>query len=42
VQLGFLNDNYRTLTVGENYNDFTKFPQTVRNKILAKGWFITQ
>lgn len=37
-----INDNYRTLTIGENYNDFTKFPQTVRDKILAKGWLIKQ
>ena len=32
----------KTLTIGTNYNDFTKFPQTVRDKILAKGWLITQ
>ena len=32
----------KTLSIGPNYNDFTKFPQTVRDKILAKGWLITQ
>lgn len=37
-----INDNNRTLTIGQNYNDFEKFPQNVRNKILAKGWLITQ
>lgn len=30
-----------TLNVGsDNYNDYTKFPQSVRDKITAKGWII--
>lgn len=37
-----ITEDAKTLTIGTNYNDFTKFPQTVRDKILAKGWFITQ
>lgn len=37
-----VSDNNRTLTIGENFNDFTKFPQTVRDKIFAKGWLITK
>ena len=37
-----LTQKAKTLTIGNNYNDFTKFPQTVRDKILAKGWLITQ
>lgn len=37
-----LTEKGKTLKIGENYNDFTKFPQTVRDKILAKGWLITQ
>ena len=37
-----ISDNNRTITIGNNYNDFEKFPQTVRDKILAKGWLITQ
>lgn len=32
----------KTISIGPNYNDFTKFPQTVRDKILAKGWLINQ
>ena len=37
-----LTETARTLKIGANYNNFTKFPQTVRDKILAKGWLITQ
>ena len=37
-----LTEKGKTLIIGTNYNDFTKFPQTVRDKILAKGWLITQ
>lgn len=37
-----LTDFGRTLYVGPNYNDFTKFPQTVRDKIFAKGWLISK
>lgn len=37
-----LSEKGKTLIIGTNYNDFTKFPQTVRDKILAKGWLITQ
>lgn len=37
-----LTEKGKTLKIGENFNDFTKFPQTVRDKILAKGWLITQ
>lgn len=32
----------RTLKIGDNFNNYDKFPQTVRDKILAKGWLITQ
>ena len=32
----------KTLKIGSNYNDYDKFPQNVRDKILAKGWLITQ
>lgn len=37
-----LTEKGKTLKIGSNYNDYDKFPQTVRNKILAKGWLITQ
>lgn len=36
------NTTYKTLKVGVNYNDFTKFPQSLRTKIEDKGWIITQ
>ena len=34
--------NYsKTLCFGQtNFNDYTKFPQSVRDKITAKGWII--
>lgn len=37
-----INDANKTINIGENWNDFTKFPQTLRDKITAKGWKITQ
>ena len=37
-----LTEQGKTISIGTNYNDFTKFPQTVRDKILAKGWLIRQ
>lgn len=37
-----LTETAKTLKIGANFNDYDKFPQTVRNKILAKGWLITQ
>ena len=37
-----LTEQGKKLIIGTNYNNFTKFPQTVRDKILAKGWLITQ
>ena len=37
-----ITEKAKTLKIGSNYNDFTKFPQNVRDKILAKGWLITQ
>ena len=39
---GITNDITRTLKIGSNYNDYTKFPQTLRDKIIAKGWIIAQ
>ena len=37
-----LTEKGKTLKIGSNYNDYDKFPKTVRDKILAKGWLITQ
>lgn len=35
-------DSCRTLCFGvTNYNDYTKFPQSVRDKITAKGWILS-
>ena len=36
------NDSYRTLTIGNNFDDWTKLPQTSRDAILAKGWIISK
>ena len=36
------NDSYKTLTIGENFDDWTKLPQTSRDAILAKGWLISK
>lgn len=36
------NEHYKTLKVGPNYNNFDKFPQILRDKIIAKGWKIAQ
>lgn len=36
------NEDYKTLRVGPNYNNYTKFPQSLRDKIIAKGWKIAQ
>ena len=36
------NEYYKTLRVGPNYNNYTKFPQSLRDKIIAKGWKIVQ
>lgn len=36
------NDSYRTLTIGDNFDDWTKLPQTSRDAILAKGWLISK
>lgn len=37
-----ISDANKTINIGENWNDSTKFPQTLRDKIIAKGWKITQ
>ena len=37
-----LTEQGKTISIGTNYNDFTKLPQTVRDKILAKRWLIRQ
>ena len=37
-----ISDANKTINIGENWNDVTKFPQTLRDKITAKGWKITQ
>ena len=37
-----ISDANKTINIGENWNNFTKFPQTLRDKITAKGWKITQ
>lgn len=37
-----ISDANKIINIGENWNDFTKFPQTLRDKITAKGWKITQ
>lgn len=39
---GITNEYYKTLRVGPNYNNFDKFPQILRDKIIAKGWKIAQ
>lgn len=36
------NDSYKTLTIGENFDDWTKLPQTSRDAISAKGWRISK
>ena len=36
------NDSYRTLTIGENFDDWDKLPQTSRDAISAKGWLISK
>lgn len=36
------NDSYKTLTIGENFDDWEKLPQSSRDKILAKGWLIAK
>ena len=36
------NDSYKTLTIGENFDDWDKLPQTSRDAILAKGWIISK
>lgn len=36
------NDSYKTLSIGENYDDWEKLPQSSRDKILAKGWLISK
>ena len=36
------NDSYRTLTIGNNFDDWTKLPQTSRDAIFAKGWRISK
>ncbi len=36
------NDNYKTLTIGENFDNWDKLPQTSRDAILAKGWLISK
>ena len=36
------NDSYRTLTIGDNFDDWTKLPQTSRDAISAKGWRISK
>ena len=37
-----ISDANKTINIGENWNDLTKFPQTLRDKITEKGWKITQ
>ena len=39
---GITKDYIKTLNIGVNYNDYIKFPQTLRDKIIAKGWIIVQ
>lgn len=36
------NDSYKTLTIGENFDDWEKLPQSSRDKIRDKGWFISK
>lgn len=36
------NDSYKTLTIGENFDNWEKLPQSSRDKILAKGWLISK
>lgn len=42
TNVNITNDITKTLKVGPNYNDYIKFPQTLRDKIIAKGWLIAQ
>lgn len=38
-----ISDNsYKTLTIGNNFDDWDKLPQTSRDAILAKGWLISK
>ena len=36
------NDSYKTLTIGENFDDWEKLPQSSRDKIHAKKWLISK
>ena len=36
------NASYKTLTIGDNFDDWDKLPQTSRDAILAKGWIISK
>ena len=36
------NNSYKTLSIGENYDDWEKLPQSSRDAILAKGWLISK
>ena len=42
TSVNITDDTIKTLKVGVNYNNYTKFPQTLRDKIIAKGWLIAQ
>ena len=36
-----ITDKNKTLTIGNNFNDITKFTDIIKQKILAKGWLVT-
>ncbi len=37
-----ISDNYKTITIGENWNDTSKWNDTIKEKIQSKGWIVTQ
>ncbi len=36
------NDSYKTLVIGENFDNWEKLPQSSRDKITQKGWLFTK
>lgn len=37
-----ISDNYKTITIGTNWNDTSKWNDTLKEKIQSKGWIVTQ
>ena len=37
-----IKDSYKTITIGTNWNDTSKWNDTLKEKIQSKGWIVTQ